>query len=152
MRTLSRLPEASMGLSETHVIPVSDPVAKAAIAVRDRNGKRSPARYDGRRLGDLDIEEAWMYPQPLPWPMRQVPEGRWQVLLSDADDVWLECESEDDARAIAAVTVLEHQILARAESGPEFAAELRKTADVMARYRLGFGSRLFRWGAEESEV
>jgi hypothetical protein len=148
---LNRIPNVTITLSDIHVIPVSSPVAKAAIALRDRNRKRDPARYDGKRLGDLDIEEAWIYPEPLPWPMRQDASGRWQVLISEADDVWLDCASEDDARTIAGAPVLEHQVLARAESGPEFADELRKTADVMARYRLGFGSRFLRWGAEQAE-
>ena len=98
---LSRVPEASMGLSEIHVVPVSDPIARAAIAVRDRNGKRNPARYDGKRLGDLDIEEAWIYPKPLPWQVRQDADGHWQVLISEPDDVWLDCASEEDARALS---------------------------------------------------
>ncbi len=74
------------------------------------------------------------------------------MLISEADDVWLDCESEEDARAIAAAPVLEYQVLGRAESGPQFAAELRKTAEAMAKYRMGFGSRFLRWGAETAEV
>jgi hypothetical protein len=148
---LSRIPDASMGLSEIHVIPVSDFTAKAAIALRDRNQKREPARYEGKRLGNLDIEEAWIYPERFPWPVRVGPTGRWQVLISEADGAWLDCDSEEDARAIAAAPVLERQVLAEAESGAQFAAELRHTAEVMARYRLGFGSRFFRWGAEQAE-
>jgi hypothetical protein len=148
---LNKVPNASLGgLSEIRIVPVSDPIAKAAMALRDRNQKRTPARYEGQRLDGLEIEEAWIYPQPLPWPVRQLPTGRWQVLVSEADDIWLDCESEEDARTIAAAPVLEHQVLAQAESGPGFAAELRKTADVMARYRLGFGSRFFSWGAQQA--
>jgi hypothetical protein len=148
---LNRIPEVSIGLSEIYVIPFSDPIARAAIAIRDCNRKRNPARYEGKRLGNLDIEEAWIYPEPLPWSVRQDPTGRWQVLLSEAENLWLDCQSEEEARVIAAAPVLEHQVLSQAASGPKFAAELRKTAELMAKYRLGFGSRFFRWGAEEAE-
>jgi len=120
---LNHVPDVSIGLSEIYVIPFSDPIARAAIAIRDRNRKRIPARYEGKRLGNLDIEEAWIYPERFPWLVRFGPNGHWQVLVSEAEDLWLDCQSEEEARAIAAAPVLEHQVL----------------------------SQFFQWGAEEAE-
>ncbi len=146
---LRRMPNSSISLHQINLVHPTNSIALDAIAVRDQNPGRTATHYEGKRLGNLAIEEAYIYPLPFPWAVRQGPNGQWQVLISEADDIWLDCESEEDARAIAAAPVLQYQALARAESGPQFAAELRKTADVMEKYRMGFGSRFFRRRAEE---
>src|SRR5262245_3407600 len=39
------------------------PIAKDAMAARDRRPSRLPARFQDRRLGNLSIEEAYIYPR-----------------------------------------------------------------------------------------
>jgi len=116
--------------------------------LRDRFFNRNPARYQGKRLSTLATEELVIYPPRLPLQVRER-EGQWEVLISEPDDLWLKCDSEDDARAIAAARVLEHEALARLRADPQFAAELEKTADVMEKHRMGFGARFLRRRAQE---
>lgn len=81
-------------------------------------------------------------------PVREY-EGRWEVLIV-IKDMWLACENEADARAIAAAPVLEYESLERIRSGPSFAAELERTATALTKYRMGFGSRFFERRARET--
>lgn len=144
---LSKVPNCEIMPSEIKLVEGTNPIARAAIAERDRNPGRDPVRYAGKQLGKLAIEEACIYPRRLPWEVRER-DGVWEVSISDRD-VWLSCDSEDDARAIAAAPVLEYEALARLKSGPQFAAELEKTADTLAKYRMSFGSRFLRRRAQE---
>jgi hypothetical protein len=82
--------------------------------------------------------------------VRQASNGHWQVLISESDEVWLECDSEEDARTIASAPVLQYEAVERLKSGERFEAELKKTADAFQKYRLGFGSRFFTWAADEA--
>ena len=81
--------------------------------------------------------------------IRKVGDGAWEVLIA-SDDQWLPCHSEDDARLIAALPVYEYESLERTRSGPEFADELDRLANVLEKYEIGFGSRFFRRRAEEA--
>lgn len=60
---LRKIPDSSMGMSEVKLIQADNPIAKDAIAVRDRQAGRLPVRFQGKRLGNLSIEEAYIYPR-----------------------------------------------------------------------------------------
>lgn len=60
---LSKIPDPSVSISEVKLIQVSNPIAKDAIAARDRQPGRLPVRFQGKRLGSLSIEEAYIYPR-----------------------------------------------------------------------------------------
>lgn len=70
-------------------------------------------------------------------------------MLIAAENFWLTCESEADARVVAQAPVLQYEVLNELRSGAEFAEELARTADVLAKYRIGSASRFFRRQAEE---
>ena len=148
---LSEIPECSVLPSEINVITSTDPIARAAVALRDRNPNpiREPKFYRGIRLGNLTSEELCMYPRRFPFEVRELTNGLWQVLINKSDDFWLTCDSEDDARTIAKASVLEDEAWERHTSDEELAAELEKTADAMERYRMSFGSRSLKWRAQE---
>ena len=61
--SLYKLPDPWVSLSDMKLLNTSDPIAHAAIAVRDRYPGRIPTRYHGKRLGSLAIEEAYIYPR-----------------------------------------------------------------------------------------
>jgi hypothetical protein len=79
-----------------------------------------------------------MSEKPEKLPVRKVGDGPWEVLVVGKDR-WLSCDSEDDARIIAATPVYEYDALERVRSGPKFADELRHLADLLEKYRMGFG-------------
>ena len=79
---------------------------------------------------------------PTAFPIREVRGRGWEVLIVP-EELWLTCESKEDAEAIAAAPLLEYQALERTRTGAAFAAELERTSVTMARYRMGFGSRFF---------
>ncbi len=81
------------------------------------------------------------------FPVRQVA-GRWEVLIAQ-EDLWVPCDSEDDARTIALAPVLEYESLERDRSGVSFAEELERTADILEKYGIRFGSRFFRRRGQE---
>jgi hypothetical protein len=60
---LSKIPDISLSLSDVKLVHPSDPIARDAIAARDRRPGRVPIRYRGKRLGNIDIEEAFIYPK-----------------------------------------------------------------------------------------
>jgi hypothetical protein len=51
-----------------------------------------------------------MSQKPDPFPVRKVGDRPWEVLIVE-NDCWLACESEDDARVIAAAPVYEYESL-----------------------------------------
>jgi hypothetical protein len=61
---LIRLPDPSVTLSEVKVVHASNPVAVAAKAVRDQYPGRIATRFHAKRLADLSVEEAYIYPPP----------------------------------------------------------------------------------------
>jgi len=60
----------SICYSDIKLMPASNPVARAAIELRDRLPARIPTRYHGKRLGTLATVEACIYPK-IPVPLRQ---------------------------------------------------------------------------------
>jgi hypothetical protein len=50
-------------MSEVKLIQASNPIATDAIAARERQSGRLPVRFQGKRLGSLSIEEAYIYPR-----------------------------------------------------------------------------------------
>ena len=62
---LSQLVSPSIELSDIKLIHSTSPIARDAVAVRDRLPARVPTKYLGKRLGNLSIEEAYIYPQSI---------------------------------------------------------------------------------------
>ncbi|MBX9578917.1 MAG: hypothetical protein K2X87_01295 [Gemmataceae bacterium] len=64
---LRRLTDPWVDLSDVKLVPASDPIARDLAAARARYpGGRQATRYAGRKLGDLAIEEAYIYPRVTP--------------------------------------------------------------------------------------
>lgn len=59
---LGRLTNASITLSNVKLIAPDNPIAVDAMAVRKRFPASIASRYNGKRLGRLAIEEAYIYP------------------------------------------------------------------------------------------
>jgi len=55
---LSKIPDPWVGMSEVKLIQASNPIAKDAMAARDRQPGHLLVRFQGKRLGNLSIEEA----------------------------------------------------------------------------------------------
>lgn len=51
--------------TEVTAIGAATRTAKAALAVAQKNSGRAPVRFRGSMLGDLAVEEAWVYPVPV---------------------------------------------------------------------------------------
>jgi hypothetical protein len=47
---------------EVKAIGPTDPIARAVVAVRDRSPRRRLIAFRGSRLGNLEVEEAYIYP------------------------------------------------------------------------------------------
>ena len=60
--SLYKLPDPWLSLSDLKLVPTANPIARAAIAIRDRYRGRIPLRFHGNHLGALSIEEAYIYP------------------------------------------------------------------------------------------
>jgi hypothetical protein len=135
--------------SDIRLISSRDEVAKDAVALRNsRIHQREANHYQKRDLGRQSFVELVVYPEPQPMPVREY-EGTWQVLISVQDDNWLSCDSEEDARAISIVPVLKYEALQEIKCDPDFADELEKSADALARYRMSFGARFLKRRADE---
>jgi hypothetical protein len=87
--------------------------------------------------------------QPSRFPVRHV-EGRgWEVLIAGREN-WLSCRNDEDARTLSNASMLEVDVLEGRRRGEEFAAKLERLADMLERYRMGFGSRFFRSSARDA--
>ncbi len=86
---------------------------------------------------------------PQPYQVPKVGDNNWEVLIA-TENTWLSCETEHDARVIANARVLEYESEERMGTGPRLASELEKLADMLTKYRIGFGSRHFRRLAEKA--
>lgn len=60
---LSRISGPSLTISEVRLIHTTNPIAQNALAVRDRHAGRGPSHFHGKRLGNLSIDEAYIYPR-----------------------------------------------------------------------------------------
>jgi hypothetical protein len=65
--SLSELPDTTISLSDIKLINGTNPLAKAAVAVRERQPGKGLISVTGKRLGDQSIEEAYVYPPPGKW-------------------------------------------------------------------------------------
>lgn len=61
--SLTHIPDVSLSLSDVRLVQPSNPIARDAIAERDRRRGRIPLRYCGKHLGNMAIEEAYIYPK-----------------------------------------------------------------------------------------
>jgi hypothetical protein len=64
--SLSRIPGSSISPSDIKLISDRNPIARDAAQVRDRYPAKTPTRYQGNKLGDLSIGEAYIYSPPDP--------------------------------------------------------------------------------------
>lgn len=60
---LRRIPNTEISISNVKIVDADNPIARSAIEVRDRYPARLPARYNGKRLGNMSIEDAYIYPR-----------------------------------------------------------------------------------------
>jgi hypothetical protein len=60
---LRRIADPCIALSEIKLVEATNPIARDAIAVRDRYPARIPTRYRETRLGNLSFDEAYIYPR-----------------------------------------------------------------------------------------
>ncbi|HUY35849.1 MAG TPA: hypothetical protein VMV69_24110 [Pirellulales bacterium] len=60
---LRQVPNPSVSFSEINLVHPTNPIARDAIAARDRYPGRIPTRYRGKRLGNLTVDEAYIYPR-----------------------------------------------------------------------------------------
>ena len=86
--------------------------------------------------------------KPSPFPVRKVGDNHWEVLIIPKNK-WLACASEADACAIARAPLLKHHCIAEERNDPAFADELEQTAEVLARYDIGFEARFLELHADE---
>lgn len=59
---LRRIPNTEISISNVKIVDADNPIARSAIEVRDRYPARLPARYNGKRLGNMSIEDVYIYP------------------------------------------------------------------------------------------
>ncbi len=86
--------------------------------------------------------------KPNPFPVRKVGENLWEVLITPKN-AWLPCRTEDDARAIAVAPQLKYQCITEERRDLDFADELEGSAEVLARYDIGFEARFLELRAGE---
>jgi hypothetical protein len=60
---LRRVPNTQIPISNIKIIDADNPITRSAIEVRDRYSARLPTRYNGTKLGNMSIEEAYIYPR-----------------------------------------------------------------------------------------
>lgn len=60
---LRRIPNSTISISNIKIVDADNPIARSAIVVRDRYPARLPTRYNGKSLGNMAIEEAYIYPR-----------------------------------------------------------------------------------------
>ncbi len=85
---------------------------------------------------------------PNPFPVHSVGDNHWEVLIVPKNK-WLSCLSEADARAIAAAPKLKYESINGVRDDPAFADELEKSAEVLAKYNIGFEARFLKLRADE---
>jgi hypothetical protein len=68
--SLRKVPDPEVRFWPIYLINDQNPAARAALKIAGRPGKKEGIRYQGTRLGDLPIEEAYIYPRPAV-PLRQ---------------------------------------------------------------------------------
>jgi hypothetical protein len=62
--SLSKIANSSVQLSEIRLVNDADPIARDALMLRLQYPGMMPTSFPGKRLGDLALEEAYVYPLP----------------------------------------------------------------------------------------
>jgi hypothetical protein len=62
--SLSKIPNSSVQLSEIKLVNDANPIARDAIMLRRQYPGMMPNKFPGKCLGDVPIEEAYVYPLP----------------------------------------------------------------------------------------
>lgn len=62
--SLKRLDQSWVTPSDIKLLNGTNPVAQDALRVQERSPGRCPTRFHGKRLGNITIEEAYIYPPP----------------------------------------------------------------------------------------
>lgn len=83
-----------------------------------------------------------------PLPLRQTEDGTWEV--QNRPGHWIACYSELDAKTVADAPVVLERTWYTVPPDADVAAELEKTADMLEKYNIGFGSRFLRWRAKHT--
>jgi hypothetical protein len=60
--TLQSMPDFSSFRSELKLIGAANPITRDVLEIRQRNATKLPARYHGPQVGNIAIEEAYVYP------------------------------------------------------------------------------------------
>ena len=108
------------------------------------------SKEDETKAPEIATPSAVGYPErPAPFDVEQ-DKGRWRVRVQNNTNEWLECATEEDARAIAQFPVLNFDALESRRSGEAFAVELEKASEMFQKYRMGFGSRALLRRAQEA--
>ena len=63
--SLSKTPDSAVSLPDIKLIDNESPIAQDVIAICDRYPARVPRRFRGKRIGNLSIVEAYIYPPPV---------------------------------------------------------------------------------------
>jgi hypothetical protein len=75
--------------------------------------------------------------RPDPFPTRKHAKHGWQVFIVDENE-WLNVENEEEAKAISASPLLNHDALEGLRSGATFAKELSSAAIVLRKYNRDY--------------
>jgi hypothetical protein len=62
--SLSKIPNSSVQLSEIKLVNDANPIARDAVMMRLKSPGMMATKFPGKCLGDLSIEEAYVYPLP----------------------------------------------------------------------------------------
>ena len=63
----SKLEDSCINASDLTLLHGANPVAQAALQIRNRHSGRSLTRFHGKRLGNLSIADAYIYPPAEKW-------------------------------------------------------------------------------------
>ena len=74
-------------------------------------------------------------------PIRQADDGTWEVL--NMPEHWTSCDTEADARRISNAPLILERSFQAVYPDESIAAQLDETAEILAKYNIGFGSRFF---------
>ncbi len=67
-RVACDLNDPCFDMFQVKVVGVDDPLAQVALAIRRRYPGRSPTWFNGNTFNGLGVEQAYVYPSPLPVP------------------------------------------------------------------------------------
>lgn len=82
--SLGKIPDSWVSPSDIKLINDANPIAQDVIAVRNRYPARIPTRYRGKRIGNVSIVEAYIYPPPVkPEVQTAIKHGARVYLLDD---------------------------------------------------------------------